>query len=205
MSESEIGATAAPAWISCRQYAKRRGVSAMAVSMAISSGRLSKSVVRIDGVPKIADPDLADQEWEANTDPQRRVNAAGGNPLAWTMASVTVRPGSPAPRAVTDENEHDAEDLERVAALPEIGTSTARAKHWDAELRELKFKQAAGELVPIANVKRRVIEVLTGTKARLLAIPTRARQALPSLSNDDAIEIEKLVREAIEDLERDPL
>src|SRR5690606_425861 len=56
--------------MTCRAYAKRRGGSAEAVSKAISSGRLRESVTMIGGAPKIIDPDLADAEWEANTQPR---------------------------------------------------------------------------------------------------------------------------------------
>ena len=61
--------------LSLRAYAKRRGTSVQAVSVAIKAGRLSLSVVRTGGVPKIADPDLADREWDANTRPRIDVEA----------------------------------------------------------------------------------------------------------------------------------
>jgi phage terminase Nu1 subunit (DNA packaging protein) len=173
----------------------------MSVSAAIASGRLVKSVVRVgpNNVPKISDPDLADREWEANTDPVMRAAAFGNDPAAWHA------PNAQPVKVAVDDAASDEPEVQRTESMPEVATSTARAKHWDAQLRELKYKEAAAELVPVANVTRRLIEVLTGTKQRLLAIPTRARQALPSLSNDDATVLEGLVREAIEDLERDPL
>jgi phage terminase Nu1 subunit (DNA packaging protein) len=55
--------------MSLRAYATRRGVSSEAVSKAISAGRLRDSVERVRGIPKIADPELADREWEENTRP----------------------------------------------------------------------------------------------------------------------------------------
>lgn len=51
-------------------YSKRRGVSAEAVRKAHSDGRLRKSVVRVNGKPKIRDPELADREWLQNTRPR---------------------------------------------------------------------------------------------------------------------------------------
>lgn len=174
----------------------------MSVSTAIASGRLSKSVVRVGphNVPKICDPDLADQEWEANTDPVRRAAALGNDPAAWHAPNakppvVTADPSDeiddqPEPEAVTG----------RVAALPEVATSTMRAKHWDAQLRELKFKEAAGELVLAAGVERRVAEAYTNVKTRLLSLTTRLRQSIPHLTAADAIVIDAVVREALEDL-----
>src|ERR1700760_341605 len=52
------------------EYARRRGVSKEAVSKAIAQGRLRASTMVVDGRAKIADPDLADQEWDAATRPQ---------------------------------------------------------------------------------------------------------------------------------------
>lgn len=54
--------------MSLTAYAKRRGVSTVAVSKAIAAGRLTESVVRdARGGPKIADPEMADREWDENT------------------------------------------------------------------------------------------------------------------------------------------
>ncbi len=179
-------------WISCRAYAKRRGVSAMAVSEAIKNGRLVKSVTRDEnGLPKIADPDLADAEWEANTDVSKRIAAAGG-----VVES--------SPRVVT-VNATDVEVLgDALGPIDTIATATQREKHWKANLAELKFKEAAGELVPAKDVERRFVDVFTQCKTRLLSIPSRARQALPHLVPGDLVVLEGLLREAIEDLQESP-
>lgn len=80
--------TAKPKWqpLSLRAYAKHRGVSAEAVSKAISEGRLVHSVMRVKGAPKIAFADLADREWETNTQPRPDAPAATPSPL--TLAKV---------------------------------------------------------------------------------------------------------------------
>jgi P27 family predicted phage terminase small subunit len=65
--------------LSLRAYAKRRGCSVEAVSRAIKAGRLVASVVTVDGSPKIADADLADQEWDANTDHSKAPPASDGD------------------------------------------------------------------------------------------------------------------------------
>lgn len=66
--------------MSLRAYAKRRGVVVESVSQAVKEERLRESVVRVRGEPKIADPELADREWEANTRP-RVDRAAAASPL----------------------------------------------------------------------------------------------------------------------------
>lgn len=164
--------------MSCRAYAKRRGVSAMAVSGAIKEGRLRLSVVRdAFGQPKIADPDLADREWAAHTDYTDSPQLAA--------PAVAVAP---------------APDVGDVPPGETVATAAARAKHWEAKHRELKYREAAKELIPKREVVAAVVADYTACKTRLLAIPSRARQALPHLSHADMVVIEDLVREALEHL-----
>lgn len=64
--------------LSLRAYAQRRkslglpGGSLPAVRKAIVTGRLVEAVVIVAGVKKIGDPELADREWVANTDPGKQ-------------------------------------------------------------------------------------------------------------------------------------
>ena len=167
----------------------------MAVSLAIKAGRLARCVVRDEhGQPKISDPALADQEWERNTDAQKRVNAAGGVDLAAVAARASAAFVPAPPEAEIDDPPEPGQQLESVAS------ATERLKSAQADLAELKFAEAAGELVPAKDVETRLVNVFAACKTRLLAIPSRARQALPHLVAADLEQIEKLIREACEDL-----
>lgn len=170
--------------MSLRAYAKRRGVTPMAVSFAVRDGRLVESVARDKfGQPKISDPDLADREWDANTSAEHRIRAAGNVDVRAPLATS-------APTVATDE-----------AGEPlNVASAAARSKHWEAKLRELKFKEAAGELTPSAEVARVIADEATRAKTRLLAIPSRARQAMPHLTTPDLATLEALIREALEEL-----
>ena len=162
----------------------------MSVSVAVRDGRLSKSVVRDEhGQPKIGDPDLADREWEANTDPVKRATAAGG-------VNVPLRYAPPVEELEADApvKQFDDEGAET------IGSATQRLKAAQADLAELKFREEAGKLVPARDVEMRLVTVFTACKTRLLAIPSRARQALPHLVAADLGVLESLIREALEDL-----
>lgn len=72
--------------MSQRAYAadrRSRGLSGSnpkSVRNAINAKRLVKSLVWVNGIAQIADPQLADQEWEANTDHGKR-----GRPAAWPV------------------------------------------------------------------------------------------------------------------------
>jgi hypothetical protein len=121
-----------PEPMSLREYAKRRGISAMTVSRAVAKGRLVKSVVRdAQGVPKIADPVLADQEWDANTD-YTHAPAAVIDRLAPKVAAAA---------STAAEEDDDGEPVEAAAAavavrvggralLPLGGESAAEPGRW---------------------------------------------------------------------------
>lgn len=149
----------------------------MAVSNAIKEGRIAPpAVIYVDNQPKIADVALADQQWARNTDPVRAANG---------VQARTVTPLPPAAPVVGEESAQSA---------------TERLKSAQADLAELKRDEMAGELVRASDVRKRLEEYIAACKTRLLAIPSRARQALPHLVNADVLEIENLVREALEEL-----
>lgn len=167
--------------MSLRAYARHRGVSGPAVLAARDKGRLVECFRDSSGTmtAQIQNAALADQEWERKTDLSRapipvRQRAAGVAPLP-------------------------AEDGE---AVPDMADASAREKHWRAKLAELKFKEAAGELVPAAGVRAELEGVFRSCRTKLLGIPSRARAAMPGLSLADVAKIEAFVREALEDLAR---
>jgi hypothetical protein len=203
-------------------YAKRRGVSKMAVSRAIKKGRLRTCVVRgPNGEPLgISDPELADREWLAYSDytdaPQRAPEGYGKTrPPAVADDARPEQAAAPAP-AVTPRfhglgappaSMPTVEDLAasgEITAAPQdpdsIGNAATREKHWKAKLAELKYRQEAGELVEAAAVSKRLTDTFSMCRTKLLGVPTRTRQRLPHLSLDDFTVIEELVREALEDL-----
>lgn len=149
-----------------RAYARRRGVSPNTVSIAIKAGRLVKSVTRDDlGNPKI-NPEMADKEWEENTD--------------------TLRHPENAPKGG--------------GAGEGVAGATERLRAAQANLAELEYAKAAGELVLAKDVERAVTDAFTAAKTKLLAIPSRVKQAIPHLTVEEVALVERLVREALEDL-----
>lgn len=180
--------------ISLRAYAKLRGCSAMAVSVAVRDGRLKASVVRVNDQPKIADVALADLEWERNTDAQRRVNAAGGvdlerERLRVEIAALEAPAAPPPPRA--DPGPLQPEDN---------ATATQRLKSAQADLAELKFEQEAGDLVSRDEVLREWAGLLSQVRTKIMGAPTALKQALPHLTVADVVVIEDTLRATLEDL-----
>ena len=177
--------------LSLTAYAKRKGVSKMAVSQAIASGRLSASVTRnARGQPKIADPELADQEWAANTDLSRAPAYVKGR----AESPAETPPGEP-------DQPHDPSELATTAQPGmSLQAATALEKVWKAKLAELKYRQEAAELIPASQVRRTLENTFASCKTKLLAIPSRARQQLPELTGTQLGTIENLIREALEGL-----
>lgn len=179
-----------PAPMSLTAYAKRRGVSAMAVSRAVKRGRLKESVTHdARGQPKIRDPDLADREWAANTD----YSEAPASVIAKAEAFARGEAAPPPPPAGDDPAPSAHEGMT-------LSEATATEKIWRAKQAELKFRREAAELVPSAEVRGKLEAVFSVCRTKLLGVPSRARQTLPHLTVADIAALEDLVREALEDL-----
>lgn len=195
-------ASTAAAHMSLRAYAKRRGCSAMAVSKAVKTGRLKASVVYDDqGDPKIRDPALADKEWEATTDHSRapgyvKERAAAAKkkpPRAAGRAAEPLEAGDPPPPPADVLGQDSPEGVS-------LAEASAAEKFWKAKLAEQDYRERTGELVEAKLVTRKLVDVFTLCRAKLLVVPTRARQALPHLTVADVGTIETLIREALEEL-----
>jgi phage terminase Nu1 subunit (DNA packaging protein) len=162
--------------LSLRAYARRRGVSAEAVSKAVAAGRLRDAVVVVDGQPKIGDPELADREWEGNTRP--RADKA-----------------APAARS---EGDADIPDYLESRALREA--AAARREAALADEAELDLAKRRGELIDAEDARGERIEAYSLVKARLLAVPSQVAQRLPHLATEVEPVIDELIREALQEL-----
>ncbi len=155
----------------------------MAVTNAIKGKRLVDCVLRdaTGHVTGISDFAVADQEWDRNTD--------------LTKAPTYVKERA----AARDKTTRPPAEMDGVGEFDLTGAN-ARGKHWDAELKELKYKEAAGELVLASEVKREWADLLSQVRTKLLGLPTQVKQAIPALSVADLLVFEGLIREALEDL-----
>jgi phage terminase Nu1 subunit (DNA packaging protein) len=168
---------------SLREFAKEVGVTPMAVSVAVKRGRLKASVLVEGGVCRgIVDVPLAHMEWAKNSD---------------------ISKAPPRIREKAAERQRALEGDDPLTAGPSgesLQEASATAKFWDSKLKELKYREAAGELIEASQVERKLVEVFTACRTKLLAIPNRARQDLPHLTVPDMAVFEGLIREACEDL-----
>jgi hypothetical protein len=180
--------------LTLRAYAKHRGVSAMAVSRAVKSGRLRKCVLRdAHGRPEgVSSAELADREWEEATDLSR----APGT-VKEAAAKRAARAGAPPdPGGGGGEEPPRPGDPNNLS----LAAETAREKYWKANHAELEYRERLGQLVEAKDVAKTLADVFATCRTKLLAVPIRARQALPHLTAQDVAALENLVREALEEL-----
>lgn len=179
--------------ISLAAYAQQRGVSTKAVSKAVAAGRLSASVTRDDrGAPKIADPELADREWAANTRP--RVDHPPANEPASPPRPIQPRQQGPGPAVAAEEPR---------PRPPDYNESRARREAALADMAELEVAERRGHLVPIDEARAEVQERYTLVRTRLLGVPSRVAQRLPHLAGEVVPVLDNLLREALEELAAD--
>lgn len=150
--------------LSMRSYAQTRkargltGTSHVAVHHAIAAGRLSKCLVR-DAEGKVIGilPDVADAEWDANTD--ALAGGAGPEPGAPRQRElIPSAPETPRPGAGPNGEPSNA------AATTRIKFAQAARVEYAALLEQLDYEERIGRLVPIAAIRAAEFEL-----ARMLA------------------------------------
>lgn len=159
--------------ISQAEYARYRGVSQEAVRKALKAGRITglpdeKGRVRID-------PDVADIQWEKNTDPKQsaRVNAPKG----------AARGGAPVKGAQGNDDGGFYWD------------ARSRREMADARRAELELEKLEGTLVERKQVEAAASRIGRLLRDSLMGVPSRLAPELAA--KDDVGEVEKALTDAI--------
>lgn len=186
------------AQVSLREFARITGRGKSAVSEAARGGRLPNSTVwSEDGKSVLGFTSVleAEAEWARNTDVSKAPPAEQDKAFQRKamLAGLSVRPPD-------SGAEGDQEIPDKLPDGTTVENAGAAGKFWDAKLKELKFREAAGELVNAERVKRKLGGLFAACKTKLLAVPSRLRQQLPHLTPEDEIAIEALIREVCADL-----
>jgi phage terminase Nu1 subunit (DNA packaging protein) len=85
------------------------------------------------------------------------------------------------------------------SAVENLTAQRARLAREQADGTALKNAELRGEMIRASEAEARWREVLTGIRARLLAVPSRVRMALPQLSATEITVIDRELRSALED------
>lgn len=173
--------------LSASAYGRRRGVSHVAVLKAIETGRLQKSVTRPSPKKILIDAELADQEWEGNTDPaqQREKEAAEFLPgSAGEQGELFKRPKDD--RATQEQNRTSGATMAKARAMKET---------FLARLAQLSFEEKTKKLVSRNTVEAEAFSLARKLRDALLLIPARVVPRLASAK--DLAEMEDLLRAEI--------
>lgn len=161
------------------------GVTRQAVYKAVKEGRLS--VVRTRDGQELIDSETLREEWAANT-----MQKVGVGPKPPMGESVFPPERPKRDRALTDPEPGDI--------VPDYNESRARTEYLKAELLELERKEKEGLLVRASEVQAKWVEVITISRTKVLGIPSKAKQRIPDLTQDQVVVLEDIVREALEEL-----
>lgn len=161
------------------------GVTRQAVYKAVKEGRLP--VVRTRDGQELINSETLRDEWAANT--MQKVGV-GPKPPMGERAFPVARP----------RRDGSLADPEPGDAVPDYNESRARTEHLKAELLELERKEKEGLLVRVSDVQAKWAEVITISRTKVLGIPSKAKQRIPDLTQDQVVVLEDIVREALEEL-----
>lgn len=168
--------------VSLTEYSRRRGVSHEAVRKAVKVGRLSRSVVFGPTGKARLIPDLADQEWVANTDSaQQRV------------------PAVPPPRPEPEPDQAPTRDEPKTATFQQARTLR---EAYMARLAKLEFDEKSGLLVKADAVKNEAFRTARIVRDNLLNIPDRIAAELANETNQFKVHqrLTQEIRRALEDM-----
>jgi len=166
--------------ISQREYARRRGVTHVAVQRAVKAGRISTVNGKID-------PALADQQWHENTDQSKPLNRITGNP------KQSRPPGEP-PEPM------DMGGADEIVGGPSTATGYAKARAarelYQAQLAKLELDRKRGTLVRADEVRLGAFNMARKARDQLLALPERLASVLAA--TEEPAEVQRILEEEIE-------
>lgn len=179
--------------LSASEYAATRkarglpGGTHQAVGKAIKTGRLSKSVTKKGNRYRI-DPELADEEWLGNTDPEQT-----RDPEPSTEPHQRELFGSPESPRPSEAGAIDAGEARMIRTS--IAKSQAVKWRMTAQLARLKLEEAEGRLVDADEVRRRTAELARDMREAVLGA-VAALQA-PLAAETDPHAVGRLLRDAL--------
>jgi hypothetical protein len=201
--------------MSLAEYARHRGVSKPAVTYAIRDGRIQTTTDHYG--KKRIDSEIADRAWPLNITHGQKKDPPPS--ILFPAEMISIKGSSPSP------TEHDAPYFPpppsptvqvgfdaKALGLPDKPTlessgsdnsyASARAykEHFLARQAELVFLENAGKLLGLEGIKKKWASIASLVRTKVLGIPSKAKQRIPDLTNEQYFLLEAIIREALEDL-----
>lgn len=86
-----------------------------------------------------------------------------------------------------------------------LATERERIAREQADALEMKNAAARGELIPAKDVEAQWADILRMVRSGMLALPSRVQQRLGHLTAHDLAEIDREIRDTLEELSDDPI
>ena len=176
--------------VSLREYARRRGVSHVAVMKAIKAGRLMPEP---DGT---LDPDKADAQWDARTDPARRPEPPEDEPAQADETAAADTPAEPRPPAPAGESAPQG-----AATFTQARTAHEIAK---AQRARIQVQRLRAEVVDRAQATAEVFRLARRERDAWVNWPARVAALMAAELGLDAHAMQKIleahVREHLNEL-----
>lgn len=187
--------------MSMRTYAKHRGVTVQTISRAVKSLRIS--TVQDHRGQRAIDPAVADVEWIANANPLRLPDSnnteskSAAIPLGGAL--VEKAQAREPERKRVEKSPAPGMDADKEDALT-FNAAKAMTEKFKAKMARLEFERESGMMVSAEDVEARWTGLATITRSKVMGIQTKVRQHCPNVSVEDLVMIEKICREALEEL-----
>lgn len=159
--------------VSLREYARRRGVSAMAVSKAAKAGRITL----VDGKVDVA---AADRDWPANTNPGQMAFRQPPAPGQDEAIDSQVPPSEG-----DQDTENGAADKDKKnTSGAAYGQARAIREGYAARLAKLDYEKEVGSLVAADSVRVLAFKAARTARDQLLSLPDRLAPVLAGESDE---------------------
>jgi len=192
--------------LSLREFGSQIGVSGEAVRKAIATGKIPRECVGEKTLrsgkkqPLILHPDRAADHWGRNRDPNQVRDKAT---LSRAAQQAWSRRRGEEPDGEDDAPPPPSAGLRAGSSLPDINESKRREAAAKAQMAVLDLNERQGELVNGHQLKAKLVQMITSSKTRLLAVPTKAKARIHALTMEDIETLEELIVEALEELASD--
>lgn len=170
--------------VSLREYARRRGVSAMAVSKAAKAGRITL----VEGKVDVA---AADRDWPANTNPGQRAFKAVP-PEA--LSEANGQGEAPAAEAGEGQTEAAADPKKNTSGAA-YGQARAIREGYAARLAKIEYEKEVGSLISVDTVRVAAFKAARTARDSLLSMPDRLAPVLAG--ETDEFKVHQLLSEEI--------
>jgi hypothetical protein len=168
-----------------REYARYRDCSHVSVLKAIKAGRLADSITRDPSGKPLIDQECADQEWPKGTKELFKTP-----PLEKTEAKDPL----------SEIKEVEVQQIAGDSQKSVFAAARTSREQYLAKLAELEYQQKSGQLVSAEEVKSKWVSIASNVRTKILGIPSKARQRIPELTHEAHAMLEKIIREALEEL-----